>query len=290
MKVTEAPEGFQVELHQSFLQQYLTCPERARQDYLGLSQRSETDSTAVGTAVHAAIEAYLGGDGVPMAEALGCEMFNFLASDATFKWVKCKTRETAHRDIKVCFQNWLRDVYPQLGSPLSVEEHFRLPFITLDHPLGNVSVSLEGTIDYLDETTVWDWKTSANEQSYAIDYNRGGKGREKQRWAIQPTVYSWAAHQLGYLPEPVDFTWAAMLRGPNGGVQVLRCQRGGADWRRLEALVRNVVKLHFLDLDEWPMNNTSYLCDHKYCDAWASCPMGEPADVGPRSVASVRAL
>ena len=62
-------------LRQSWLGQLAMCPERARQDMLGISQSTESSNTAIGTAVHYGIEQCLiekmeTGDPLPKSETI----------------------------------------------------------------------------------------------------------------------------------------------------------------------------------------------------------------------------
>ena len=50
------PPEDRIILRQSWLGQLALCPERARQDMLGISESTESTSTAIGTAVHYGIE------------------------------------------------------------------------------------------------------------------------------------------------------------------------------------------------------------------------------------------
>lgn len=276
MEIALTDDGYVVELHQSWLSDFLLCPERARQSYQGISPRTDSDSSAVGTATHAAIEYILHGTSRTEAIMLAFEAFNAIAAGEGFVWDKVKTHATAHRDIQGCVDTWLERVYPTLGSPLGIEEHFRLLFMELELADGTpVQVYLAGTMDYIDELAVHDWKTTGNLSLYSLNYNDGGKGLEKKRWGIQPTVYGWAAHVLGYMDVPVPFTYHALSRGAHPDYLSLTVERGPDDWQRLRALVRNAVSQHFSNLERWPMSNASFLCSATYCDAWRTCPMGD---------------
>ena len=69
------PPQDRIILRQSWLGQLAMCPERARQDMLGISESTESSNTAIGTSVHYGIEQCLiekmeTGDPLPKSETI----------------------------------------------------------------------------------------------------------------------------------------------------------------------------------------------------------------------------
>lgn len=254
---------------QSWLNEFLLCPERARREWAGETTDHDTAEAAVGTAVHTAAERFMRGDTPSQALEAARRQFRVLSEAPGFKWVKLKTPETAYRHIETCFETWLRHIEPKLGTPLAIEQPFNLKFaegvVTHDDYPVHMEIWLQGTIDYVDESGVVDYKTGGRLTKYTTD------GWQLKRWGIQPTVYTWAANQLmltdGELP--VSFTYAAMCR--TGGHAFLTVERLPWHWDWLEEQCWNVVQLLGADVDHWPLNDQHALCSPDWCPAWDSC-------------------
>lgn len=268
------------EIHQSDINTYLTCPERARYLWKVGLEDGQTDSAAVGTAVHAAIERYLKGYGYDLALEDGYHTFNKLAEEPGFRYVKNKYDSTCLRHVHTAFDAWVDKVYPTLGNPLVVEEEFRIFWgvfeVPVLQPTGEctfieVHVYIAGIMDYVDELGVADWKVTTH--SYKYEGGFGGEGWKQKRWAIQPTMYTYAATQLGLI-EPqngaVPFEFVA-LHPTTGAVTRLALERSEADWAWLGELLWNVVEMHSAPLAHWPLNDQHALCSPDWCPAWSQC-------------------
>lgn len=259
---------------QSGLSDFLLCPERARLLWSGDAEDSDSAEAAIGTAVHLAVERFKGGTPPPEALEAARERFRGLSEAAGFKWVKVKTEETAFRHIETCFATWLRDIEPKTGNPWAIEQPFKLKFAHLETHRSDYDreIWLSGTIDYIDQSGLWDWKTCSRISKYTVD------GWQLKRWAVQPTVYTWAAHKLGYWEDtPVPFTYAAMQRTPSA-FALLPVQRGPEDWAWLERQLWAIAELHDANLSQWPMNDQHALCSSDWCPAWDLCKGRSPAE------------
>lgn len=252
---------------QSWLNEYLLCPERARAQMAGEVEDTDTAEAAIGTAVHTAAERFKRGDTPSQALEAAKGQFRGLSGDPGFRWVKVKTEATAFRHIETCFETWLRDIEPRLGHAWGIELPFKLKLGETHPPHGDdyyhIEVYLSGCIDYVDESGLWDWKTSSRLDKYTKD------GWQLKRWGIQPTVYTWAACRLGYFEDPVPFTYAAMCR--TGGSALLTCYRDPWHWSWLEAQLWNVVRLEASGSNEWPLNDQHALCSADWCPKWSTC-------------------
>jgi len=243
--------------------------------------------------MHSYAEARVKGIAQPQAEDAAYEAWVGERDHELFRWVKVKTEKTALQHLSTACMAWERGVLPQLGDPVYVEQHFSLPFfdaVIPDPDYGSrngeeVSIVLEGTIDYGD-WSIKDWKTCSDPRKYQGGY--GGEGWQLKRWAVQPTVYCWAARELDDLSDPLTFEYAAVEKTqPN--VHWLTVQRSDSDFEWLKRLCWNVVQMLESGLEEWPLDNTSALCSEQWCPAWSTCVGAElviPSDWGLTGVSS----
>lgn len=251
--------------HQSWLGGFEKCAEYARRDYAGEFPREETSDTARGTAVHAAIEACLQDviDGAgdwhvdDMVDFAQAEMTTLLA-DPTFRWTKIKTEDTIRKQVDLSVRSWYRAVLPTL-SPLHTELKFG-PLVMWEDD--ERTIIGEGTIDYVDaHKGLIDWKTGSRE------YERW----ERQRWAIQPTFYTWAYHGIPDDGGTAEFPFSYYVMLPSGEIQVLTVTRTAADWAWLARKALNAARMIEAELDEWPLNDASWFCSPRWCEAWKDC-------------------
>jgi hypothetical protein len=102
----------------------------------------------------------------------------------------------------------------------------------------------------------------------------GGKAWEKERWAIQPTVYTYALHHLGYLEGdgPWPFTYFAFAKdGRNYELQELTVYRHQGDFAWLIDKCLSHAQLVEAQLTTWPKNDNHALCSPTWCPAWSVC-------------------
>ncbi len=266
---------------QSWIGTFTTCPEQARLDMLGQLQRVETDATAIGTAVHAGIEAVLA-QKVDGDEALELALAEFarLERDPTFQYKQTTGFQQCTDHVVNCFTSWHEFIYPQLGEPLSVERNFKVkldergvPILhgpTAPCPPGckplRSELWLSGTWD-LDDSAwgIVDWKNKGHEI----------KRWEVDRWSVQPTVYTYAKRVLDGLDmdEPMDFTFVNMVKGPVREPQIVTVSRQRPHYEWLRAMLWRIVDLYWAtDAGRigWPMNDGHVLCSTKWCTEFAA--------------------
>jgi len=257
---------------QSWLGTLEKCPEMARHEHAGTMPRIESDATAVGTAFHEAVEAALSSwqtQGAPLRELDAIEIGQ-LAFDGLLdqiRWQKYN-ENSARKYIATAVSAWYRETLPQLGGPVAMEHSFDEVFHEDDERV----IRLTGTIDYLDSKVgLVDWKTGS--RKYEL--------WEKQRWAIQPTVYTWAWHGAGSNPlvgeqrealiEPTDrFTFTYFVHFRDGGVQRLEVMRTQADWSWLREKCIAVAQQIEAGLDSWPRNDAGWWCSARWCPIFAA--------------------
>jgi hypothetical protein len=249
---------------QSQLNTLLTCLEQGRLDMVD-PQEQETDATAIGTAFHTGVEHILRG-GTDLLEAIDVAWAKYaeLAAQPFFRAVQVKTAPTAQKYIGLAMAGWWETIRPLLGEPMMIEDSFKL--LAAERP--GVEVWLSGTIDFVDADGIWDWKTAGDEKKYKDGY--GGEGWKLKRFAVQPTVYTWAVHEL--TGRTLPFTFAAATKGTTS-VQTVKCERGPADWGwMIEQLWGLVDFFESMGTDNpWPKNDQHALCSEKWCAFWARC-------------------
>jgi hypothetical protein len=238
---------------QSWLNEAANCPERARRTLAGTLPARETDAAAIGTGVHAGIEAFLRGDITDYKQAvdLACDTFNEIEQHPAFIWSKYSHR-TAQDRITTYLAHWwgIRDQF----DPIDVEWTFNKTIYEDDERV----INLTGTVDLIDKRLgLVDWKTSGRGPYETWEYDR---------WAIQPTVYTWAHHDDTHEQHP--FTYTVMHKD---GVQQFTVWRSQRDWNWLTQRALQYARMIEANLDEWPMHDNTALCSAKWCPAWDTC-------------------
>lgn len=258
-----------ITLHQSDIGTFSTCPEQARRKWFTDLEDSTTDAAAIGTGSHSAYEYRLKAlrDGLdPQSTAflqqLACEAYDEIERTENLRYVQQKDAAASHELIRVCVENWVRDVQPKvlINEKLQLELHFDVHFM---HYKG-WEIRLAGFIDCVTANGIWDWKTA----------NQAYKQWEKQRWAIQPTVYTAATVSLGLHEWPVTFKYAvAEKKKKNGEVEIIPVTRTAEHLEWLKAQVGALVDYwrHTPETSTWLMRDDHVLCSPKWCPVWADC-------------------
>lgn len=252
------------------------CLERFRRDTLGLMPPSETDAASLGTAMHAAIELCLqhiiNGDPAPDQELLTDAYqvaFTHQMGLPGFRFVKYNEERCRTLGARLV-RHWYQEVLPSL-DPLKIEWEFD----ELLHEDDDRQIWMSGTIDCLDRhDPLIDWKSSGSGTKGGSQRADGSivqpkgpyKEWEYRRWAIQPTVYTWAANQHGY---PSDtFTYVVMYEH---GVQRFTVERGPEHWAWMREKVLGLAHLVEAELPRFPVCDSHALCSQRWCPAWSDC-------------------
>lgn len=248
---------------QSELEQYGHCAERGRLTTTGQMPRTESDAASIGTACHEGIEyaihehqAYDTWPSLDDLVQIATMKFGELAELANFEWKKY-TPAAATTFIARAMTAFHAEVMPQM-QPVVTEHDFGPLTLVSDHER---VIQVKGTIDYVDRTGLWDWKTTSSPY----------KPWEKQRWAVQPTVYTFAAVQDGLIPPefPVSFRYVVFLQ--NGTVQLVDMTRHAGDWEWLGRKCVSIARLLEAELPQFPLVDTHVLCSAKWCGAYPDC-------------------
>ncbi len=273
-----------IHLRQSDVDGYRKCPEQFRQKFFGEIEDPETDAALVGTAIHALIE-HEGTNGhfgtvAEMAD-FACnyyceEVDRFEREGIQFNQVKYPRLDRALDMVTHHAANWggsdFRFEFLRLAAndELLLEWEFDVPLFTHtynnpDH--GTVPVWLCGTSDVVHKgVKVFDWKTAGNMQQYLP--------WERQRWAIQPTVYTYAAWHAGLIPDPSwVFEYKVFFSGDKPGEaspRTIGVTRGHNHVAWLKQLVAQMLEQAVSDVSPWPQRDDSALCSDKWCPVFAA--------------------
>lgn len=271
MKINETEKRIYV--RQSWLGDMAICPERARLGHVRPDLRTGSDATIIGTALHAGIESVLDN----RSKEFG-DMLEVVANEyETLETTNYKKTNIDEEKIPAYLESmslaFYNNILPNVELGGSVEHYFQAP---LGIEINGYGIWLEGTMDYITPSgVIWDWKTSS--RTYNI--------KDKQKSAVQPTVYADAAVQLGLCPDyPVQFRYGIMVRTETPKHQIATVERTEQHGLWLRHLVRGAVTsaLKTGYDDNWFMNDSSTLCSQAWCSYWEIC---KGAWCGDREVA-----
>lgn len=254
-------------MRQSWLGDYLLCPQRAKYAIAMPQMRRGSDATAIGTGLHAVIEQAMRGD--------------IRDCDHMVENTRAFVNKELDRDIKrtdissdpVKMMNcvdsmaiaWWEDIRPHVPTGGMTEYSFKAPLHV--NASNGMEIWLEGTMDYVqdDGMAIWDWKTSG--RTYYV--------KEKQTQSHQATCYVAAAAQLGLVPDDCDvaFRFGVMVRQEKPKAQIATVVRGPAHTSWLRRQVKSVVDsaLSSWAQPDWVMQDQNNLCSSKWCDYWHLC-------------------
>lgn len=267
-------------VHQSDIKSWLNCGEQVRLKHLVRDEgRFETDAATVGTVQHSVIEEeILNGFFTTEQDCQAWAANNFLqtleryqAENAIYSRSSFDTDLKALKVVERLAATWYRC---DERSWLAVQDDgVVIPEWDFDVPLGvsfrNEDVYLSGQADLLlVNIGLWDWKTAS--QSY--------RRWEKQRYDVQSSAYTYAAHYEGLLlPDrfgEYEFTFKVFdtkLATP-GPPESISVKRSPKNWGWLRTQVVNMLEVqNALPNGPWPLNDNHVLCSPKWCPVWDSC-------------------
>lgn len=248
-----------VYVRQSWLNDLIICPERARFKLSKPEMSGASDATIMGTALHYGIEQVLGGANPDDMATIALEHWEELKKQP-YKQTNLDPEKSVGQ-IEGMSQAFIEGIMPNVQFGGQVEMKFSFP---LGIYVNDWAVHCEGTMDYVQpDGTIWDWKT-ASRPYYA---------KEKQSQSIQATVYSAALVQGLMTGYPVDFRYGVMIRQEKPKSQIVYMQRTAEHHRWLIHTLRPAVMTHLRlgTHESWLMNDTSALCSAKWCDYWSIC-------------------
>jgi hypothetical protein len=255
---------------QSWLDTAFRCPEEGRLAIIKPEWEAiSSDEAIIGTGAHYGIEQVI--RGAITTDQIGETSYKYAAkiiADEGVRWTKRKSVEEVGDYAARCAEAWVTDIMPI--APIEgarSEVSFSVPLF--EHRGRQVGV--QGTVDLVPTIPeLWDWKTAGSEY----------KQRDKQKWAIQPTIYALAAVKGGLQSEvkftwPVEFTYGVMIKrvGQCRG-QILTVQRTQAHANWAMYRMRTLVDLALdFGLDKpWPqIDESNYLCSNTWCAFYSIC-------------------
>lgn len=270
-----------IHVRQSDIGSFISCPEEYRRlywddTYVG----GESDAALVGTSLHALIaEEANNGFFTDQTEAAEYVTNFFVTNVASFEEQQIPyNRESFKTDVKAqqmlegLVADWWQSSERQflMGQPPDerlVEWEFDVPFTQI----GGQQVYLCGTSDLVLPrlNKVWDWKTAG----------RGYDLWEKQRWAIQPSVYLFAAIHEGHISLDkkglATFEYKVFMRGgkdvtPAETYRVTRSV-GSFGWLRQVVTSMVTMQLGMGTNVRWPLNDHGWHCSPKWCPFFDTC-------------------
>lgn len=260
-------EARTVTFRQSWLGDARVCPERGRLAVVKPEwNQLDSDAALVGTAAHHEIEQALNGRPVTPGDTAYCWAKENIDPERV-RWVKHESVEEIASLAHDLAMVWHSDIAPLVPAGGKTE----VPFEGDVFEWGGYVVRIQGTVDYVSPTGLWDWKTSGWEY----------KPWEKQRWDIQSTVYLYAASRgfLGdVLPLDTPFRFGVMYkpRSKSGkcSSDVVTVSRTQADVDWMFRQMRTYVDLALAtDMAiSWPLiDNENNLCSDRWCPWWSTC-------------------
>lgn len=272
MKITQGNDVVLYDFRQSWINTYVKCPEQARQEMMGLSERKVTDAMAFGSALHSVVEQILAGDSGKGALDKGMEYFLWMAEggDGPFKWDQFKSPAEVEETLRYAAISWMHYVRPtiNLTDTCTIEKSFRVQLDERSDPWGQGTQQLwlNGTWDFADDTPVlWDWKSASREW----------QGWEAKRYFWQPTVYSYgymATHD-GEMPQAFNYVVIEKQKR-YAEPQIIPVKRTVEDFNWMKRFLWNIVDLNHTTHDghvAWPLMDQGWHCSPKWCGAWDTC-------------------
>jgi CRISPR/Cas system-associated exonuclease Cas4 (RecB family) len=248
---------------QSWLKEFLDCPERARLKFVESERpRATSDAALIGTSVHTAIQAVLEGraDAGEIEETANSAVIEMLTSEEV-KLVKYEAGDLPGHAAR-CARAWADEILPQVKVGGRCEENFSIVVDEVD----GIEIGLTGTVDYIDPDgeALWDWKT-ANRKYSQTQYQKG---------SIQASTYATALSLRSDVELPVQFNFGVMVRGEkkaSGQIVTVERRVEHRDWflKRLRDVARFVIR-NGVD-ESWPTNDESFLCSATWCEFYAQC-------------------
>ena len=246
-------------IRQSWLGDIGICPERSRLGLVRPEFRTGSDATIIGTAVHTGIEAVLNGKCKEFADMLEFVCNDYESLETTDYKKTNINQEAIPQYLESMSLAFYEDILPKVTLGGTAEQYFKVP---LNIDVDGYAIWLEGTMDYIDPNgVVWDWKTSS----------RPYYGKEKQKSAIQPTVYTYAASIIQQAVP--SFNYGVMVRQLEPKAQIVPITRDASHWNWLKHHVRGAVTTALRTglNNQWITNDSSALCSASWCSFWSIC-------------------
>lgn len=254
MKILQVGDRTEITIHQSFLGTHMMCPKMARDDAERPEGSAPSSETAIGTAMHAAIEDHLCGADEEQCQQALVDAYRIEIEHPLFK--QNVPHDKALHQALACYYAWRRDLLPGVRNPASLEHKFRLHVDSRD----NVDLFIGGMWDLLDDGVIVDWKTAASMHKY--------QQWQVDRWFIQPTMYTWALAIETDDWNPKLFKYGIVEKKAQPVGHWMTTRREAKDWMFLKEQIWSVI-------DSWQappsLNDQGWHCSPKFCASWKEC-------------------
>ena len=261
-----------ISFRQSWLGNAEGCPETGRRKIVEPEADRTTSDAFIGTAAHYGIEQVIEGNCDPAD--IGDAVVESYRNDPEAREIVFTRPKTHQSNIAECIdlstrcaQAWVRDLLPLIElEGARTEVKFDVDLFEYH----GRRISVKGTCDFIPaQGPLWDWKTS----------NSSYRQKDKQRWAVQPTVYAVADAFGGFgrydQQLPAEFTYGVMIKlKKQCRGEILTVQRTKGHMELLFRQLRNWVDLYEgMGLDRpWPMHmDGNYLCSKLWCPFYDTC-------------------
>jgi hypothetical protein len=249
-------EDGKVYIHQSWLKEYLMCPEKARRS---MSEPTvPSDAMILGTAFHTGAEIRMHGADRDTAWDAAAQHLDELLTEPV-------TMDETPVGLFTLLSNllWLFEdqTFPRYeGRAEIIEQKHEMQI----GEANGLDVYLRGTPDLVTDTQIVDWKTAGRKYT----------PWEYQRWDVQSATYTWLMSDL-LGREINNFTFAVhpkVKTNPHTKeVQFLDVYRGRQHWDWLRDMVLDIVNRYGGDESPWPVNDQGWWCSEKRCTFWSDC-------------------
>ena len=234
--------------------------------------------TAVGTAVHSGIETLLANskDNGDMIELLSppaviamVESFNDVVKRDNIDVSEYDIAGSTVPMMTSMLAEWVRGIGQSIPLGGMIEKNFSV--YTGMKASNGYDIVFSGTIDYVVDGMIWDWKTGKRKYSQ----------REKQLQAVQPTIYTYAASQLGLIPSSDEyiFKYGLVTRSKNPECHVTSVRRTAEHHNWVLRQAKSAVETMLHVTEPMPADD-HFLCSEKWCSWWSVC---KGASVSPYS-------
>lgn len=258
---------------QSFISGMQKCPEETRAKWAGEIPRTYTDSTALGESMHEGIQYLLldkrdggGAHGADLDTAIQVALHHL--DGLEWKYTKI-SKAFMYERLPQMVGAFAEHVLPTV-EPAQVELPFRVPLYRGRHR----TIYVCGTMDCIDtDGEPWDWKSASSEHEVW----------EHQRWATQPTVYTYAAWAMGEglheleLPAFWDppnmgerlFHYGVVMHDASVQTYDVWRDQGHVQW--LKQQCSQIAWLIEHNVKPWVLNDGGWWCSEKWCGKWDTC-------------------
>jgi len=158
MKIETVDGIKKIWVRQSWLNDLMICPERARLGIQMPEWRQSSDATHIGTSVHSGIEHILTGNSDKDGVGVAMETLRTLIDTEPFRMNSTSSVDEMEFHVANMMATFSIEILPLVEVGGMVEKTFATKLTDVEE---NVELWLSGTIDYIEPNgTVWDWKTN----------------------------------------------------------------------------------------------------------------------------------